>query len=103
MTLATAVLQNPLTRFIKYFSSWNKLVRSIAWLLKFKTYLILKGQKSASGCMSIKPGHADQQLSAQDLSDAQEPLVTYARYQTFRDEVCITEEPSCEEIVDSTS
>jgi hypothetical protein len=96
VAFATTVHEDPLTRFIKSFSSWDKLIRSTAWLLKFKgtlRHLIQLKKAGTSHSASVKSEYvkdkqlSDQQLSVQDFTDAEESLVAYVQQKAFRDEV----------------
>lgn len=81
MAFTTSILQKerPLTRFIEHFSSWNKLIRSSAWILKFKETLRRKKTSNAYPTGS--------QLSVEDLAKAEQSLVSYVQQQSFKDEV----------------
>lgn len=64
----TTALQNqcPLICFIEHFSSWDKLIRSAAWLLKFKgslRHLSLQKKANHSLDTSVKSDLAGQKLS----------------------------------------
>ncbi|KAJ8364798.1 hypothetical protein SKAU_G00136290 [Synaphobranchus kaupii] len=92
VSFATTALQNqcPLTDFIEHFSSWDKLIRSAAWLLKFKgtlKHLSLQRKAGHSLYTSVKSDLAGQKLSVKDLAEAEESLVSYIQQQSFRDEV----------------
>ena len=85
VAFTTSALQNqsPLTRFIEHFSSWDKLIRSAAWLLKIKEnlrQLNLKKKMSDSD-------PTGSQLSVEDLTKAEKSLVSYVQQQSFRDEM----------------
>ena len=70
---AATALQNqcPLTRFIEHFSSWDKLIRSAAWLFKFKgslRHLSLQKKANHSLDTSVESDLAEQKLSVEDLA-----------------------------------
>ena len=89
---ATSALPSecPLNRFIEHFSSWDRLIRSAAWLLKFKTTLRhLSLQKKAGYTLhttSMKSDHP-KHLSVKDLAEAEESLISYIQLRSFRDEM----------------
>lgn len=92
VVFATATHENPLTCFIEYFSSWDKLIRCTAWLLRLKRSLrhssvSAKRDKVLQCVKSVKSEPTDLQLSVQDLTDAEESIVAFVQQQTFRDEV----------------
>ena len=79
VAFATTIHEDPLTRFIESFSSWDKLIRSTAWLLKFKgtlRHLIQLKKACTSHSASVKSEYvkdkqlSDQQLSVQDFTEA---------------------------------
>lgn len=49
---AVQATQDPLDRFIKRFSSWYKLVKATAWMIRFKKYLQDKGHTALKGNLS---------------------------------------------------
>jgi len=49
----------PFNRFITYYHSWSKLVRAIAWMKRFRLFLLNKLAKKTSldpetGCLSVE-------------------------------------------------
>ena len=88
VTFATTALPNacPLTRFIEHFSSWDRLIRATAWLLKFKKTLRHLSLKRKAAHTQVKPD-LPEQLSVRELAEAEESLVSYVQRNTFRDEV----------------
>lgn len=74
VAFTTSVLQNqiPLTCFIECFSSWDKLIRSAAWLLKVKENLRQLNLKK-------KISDSYPQLSVEDLAKAEQSLVSYVQ------------------------
>lgn len=89
--LAMTALQDqyPLTRFIEHFSSWDRLVKSAAWLLKVKATLRRLSLKKKASCTLYTSVKSDlpEQLSVEDLAEAEKSLVSYIQQQSFRDDV----------------
>lgn len=63
--------------FISYYSSWSKLLRSVAWLLRFKRYLRWNMNKQPE----LAP--AAGQLSCQDLDSAELSVLRYVQSVSF--------------------
>ena len=92
IVFSTCALQNqsPLTHFIEHFSSWNRLIRSAAWLLKFKETLrnlSLRKKTNDPGHTAVKLDPGGSRLSVEDIGKAEESLVSYVQQQSFRDEL----------------
>ncbi|KAK0131363.1 hypothetical protein N1851_033944 [Merluccius polli] len=47
--------RNPISRLVEHYSSWDRLKRAVAWLLKLKGRLLLVGQERKS-LMKANPG-----------------------------------------------
>lgn len=87
VSFSTAVQKCPLTRFIEHFSSWDKLIRSAAWLLKFKKLLkTLSLQRKAGQLQApVKLDPTESKLFVKDLTEVEESLVSYIQQRSFRD------------------
>ena len=66
---------DPVDKLIAYFSSWFKLKKATAWLLKFKTFLI----------NSNSVYHFSRSLSVSDLRKAEIELIKYEQWNCFGD------------------
>ena len=66
---------DPVDKLIAYFSSWFKLKKATAWLLKFKTFLI----------NSNSAYHFSRSLSVSDLRKAEIELIKYPQWNCFGD------------------
>ena len=66
---------DPVDKLIAYFSSWFKLKKATAWLLKFKAFLI----------NSNSVYHFSHSLSNSDLQKAKIELIRYEQWNYFRD------------------
>ncbi len=108
VTFTSTVIQNgdPLTSFIEKFSSWDRLKRMTAWILKFKSLLRLLSKRRKEILLSVsrKTGQEQQQqvdylmsecrkelgsqtLSLEDLEEAEKVLVIYSQQRSFDDEI----------------
>ena len=68
--------EHPVEKIVKYFSSWYKVKKSIAWWLKLKGRLIEK----------VK-GRRKEVVTVEDLRDAEKIVVKYVQRQKFEQEV----------------
>nr|XP_055074289.1 uncharacterized protein LOC129453915 [Misgurnus anguillicaudatus] len=82
----------PTTKLLMYFSSWTKLRRTVAWILKVKERLHLKIKEK----QNIKNGNQSGvkqdskwklQLTADDLSMAEEAVVCFEQRRFYMDEM----------------
>ena len=75
---ATMTTENVLSSLIERFSSWTKLKRTTAWLLRYRANLLSKvrGQQLVKG-----------QLSVEELEAAEEATVRHVQEQAYRDEL----------------
>ena len=69
-----------LNELLLRYSSWLMLQRKIAWLLKFKTYLLERTKGSVSSSLDVG-------LSPPDLENATIAIVKLAQREVFRDEI----------------
>ena len=67
---------SPVDKLITYFSSWYKLKKTTAWILKFKAYVM--------SCRS-KDIRLDKKLTVDDLRAAESALIMYEQRQCFGD------------------
>ena len=76
-----------ISNFIAYFSSWGKLKRCIAWILRFKR--ILKGKFTSRTVQTRNGGNQrfDVTLSLKELEDSESALLAFVQYQFFRNEI----------------
>ncbi len=61
-----------MTHFIQYFSSWSRLKRSVAWILRFKQLLLNLSQKRKSLKMALTQSGMDENQQRQQLKDEME-------------------------------
>lgn len=98
----TTANSTPVSKLIGHFSSWGKLRRPTAWLLKSKNLLLYLSQKQREAAavfsqhpkaqelldnhiIKIKSQLGAQTHSAEDLVLAEESLVCYVQQQSFQD------------------
>ena len=67
---------SPVDKPITYFSSWYKLKKASAWILKFKAYIM--------SCR-LKDIRLDKKLTVDDLRAAESALIMYEQRQCFGD------------------
>ena len=76
MTLATGGQEEDmLSRLVERYSSWTRLKRAIAWLLKFRRSL--PGKKKV----------AVKKLTVQEIEDAEKAIIKYVQGQEYRSEI----------------
>ncbi|XP_058622265.1 uncharacterized protein LOC131533856 [Onychostoma macrolepis] len=112
---STAIqIEDPLTSFIEKFSSWDRLKRMTAWILKFKSLLghLSKRRKEILLSVSGKNGQERQQqvdylmsecrkqlgsqtLSLEDFEYAEKALVIYIQQRSFDDEIIYLKTGKC--------
>ena len=73
--------QNALYPFIDHYSSWNRLKRGVAWLLRFKGYLSSKLHGEQSVNQRIVKG----ELSVEEILAAERAVLTAVQQETFKD------------------
>ncbi|XP_028419000.1 uncharacterized protein LOC114544726, partial [Dendronephthya gigantea] len=89
-TAATSV--HPVERLISYFSSWWKLKRAVAWLLRFKEQLRMKLQLRKIATEDIeahwnKEELLSTQLTLNELHAAEEEILQRVQRAAFPDEL----------------
>ncbi len=99
---STTANPTPFSKLIEHFSSWEKLRRAAAWLLKCRNMLLYLSQKRKEAVadflqhpkaqevlddhmVKIKSHLGAQTLSVKDLVLAEESLVCYVQQQRFQD------------------
>lgn len=96
--------QDPTCRLIQYYSSWNRLQRAVAWIMKVNKLLRLQSQKrkicledervqdqssNRSTLETIKLIKADtmQNLSVEEMEEAEEAVICFEQRRYFRQEL----------------
>ncbi len=102
----TVANSTPFSRLVEHFSSWEKLRRATAWLLKCRNMLLYLSQKRKETAaffiqhpkpqevlnnhmIKIKSQLGAQTLSVEDLVLAEESLVHHVQQQSFQDEITL--------------
>lgn len=67
---------NATTTLIEYYSSWKKLLRAAAWLLKVKNLLLQRHKGKVLNLVSI-PKDKFQGLDVEDLDEAEKSIIRY--------------------------
>lgn len=77
--------KNVIDEMMNYYSSWYKLKRSVAWILRVKDYLRNKVRDNS-------PCDVKGQLNADDMRKAEHAILKYVQQQSFPDEFVILQE-----------
>ncbi|KAL2102341.1 hypothetical protein ACEWY4_001509 [Coilia grayii] len=77
---------NATSSLIQYFSSWKKLLKAVAWLLKLKHILLLRSQKDDLKVTFTKKGE-QQSLTIDDLDNAEKAIICYQQQCHFSAEL----------------
>lgn len=85
--------QHPICTLIKYHSSWNQLQKSVAWILKVKRILQLLSQLrknqthvSSETKRKVKDKHGTQNLSVEDMQEAERAIIFFEQRRYFSHE-----------------
>lgn len=76
----TQMQDQPLDKFIKYYSSWYKLQKSTAWLLRFIQYLRNRHLSSGSTGAGVGP------LTVKELENSRLKIIGYVQRKSFSEE-----------------
>ena len=77
LTQVSVELHSTLQQMLQRFSSFNRLKRSVGWLVRFKSYLM----KRKDGAVSTEP------LSAEELDAAEEDIIRLVQREKFSEEL----------------
>ncbi|XP_043956787.1 uncharacterized protein LOC122822295 [Gambusia affinis] len=106
LTLTTSA-PCPINQLIEYYSSWYKLKKAIAWMLRLKEILLQLSQqrqliqKTTSNADTVKRMNEYKTkmkmnpLSVQDLQDAERAVVQYSQCQRFPEEISSLQKGVC--------
>jgi len=67
---------NPLKDIVSRYSTWNRLLRAVAWILRFVKYIVSKRQMEKTNYLSV-----------QDLADSENVLIRRAQEEEFGEEI----------------
>lgn len=103
---ATQIIEEPVTHLIKYFSSWVKLQKSVAWLLRFKDWLRSRAKKRKwwhhtfpqlgndnkqvfmeKGAEGFQGSTVNKYLSVNDMSQAELEIIKFCQRKRFPEEL----------------
>ena len=88
------VTKSQISPITTYFSSWVKLVRSVAWLNRFKCYImVMFGQRYKENSLNIGL------LSVHEVKAAEEDIVRIAQNETFSDELQLLTKSTNEQLL----
>lgn len=79
---------NATSSLIQYFSSWKKLLKAVAWLLKLKNLLLLQSRKDKDNVTSKIKGE-QQCLTVDDLDEAEKAIICYEQQCHFNAELTL--------------
>ena len=88
---------NGVEMLMKYFSSWYKLKRAIAWILRIKKYLLQK-IRSKDTVNRKDPGSQEsgiQSLTVSDMKEAERAAIEFAQRRAFPKEIAILKGKTC--------
>ena len=80
VNLMDAELSKPSTRLLERYSSYHRLCKAVAWMIKFATYL--KARKKGS-----ETAHPGKEVTVEDLSAAESAVVRCIQKDSFPEEV----------------
>lgn len=81
ITVNTVILTNAATtKLIEHYSSWKRLVRAVAWLIKFKRSLLKRGK------ILTRSQDEPKGLTVEDLEEAEKSIVRYEQQRHFNSE-----------------
>ena len=80
---------NATTYLIQYFSSWKKLQRAVAWLLKLRKRMLLRSQKGKDLNSTSKMKGEHQILTVDDLDEAERAIICYVQQCHFDSELTL--------------
>ena len=100
--------KNPTSTLIKYYSSWTRLQRGVAWMLRFRDLLILLSQrkksaktdlsssqtlvKSPTTKMNLPPITLKMHLSVEDIRRAERSVILFEQRCFFSQELALLED-----------
>ena len=73
---------SPLHKLITYYSSWTKLIRAIAWITRFKTYIRTMFSRKSDCSLSVGS------LKFDDIVNAERDLIKLVQSESFNKEIC---------------
>ena len=76
----TEVKRDTVKDLIDKYSSWSKLKHGLAWLLRYRKYLLAKARGQEPAC-------TDKRLSVQELKDTETSVIRYVQSQEYGDKM----------------
>ena len=83
ITLSAEVVSNPIDVLINHYSDWDRLIRAVSWLLKFKQALIHKETKFIRA------------LQPEDLQVAERAVINYVQQRFYSGDIARTNNNLC--------
>ena len=74
--------RNALSPLIEHYSSWDRLKRGVAWLLRYKCFLLSKLNAAKADC---RPHIVGEELSVEEIVRAEREIIASVQQETFRD------------------
>lgn len=89
MLVLSAVAKDPcaIGKLASHYSSWVKLKRAIAWILRAKDILILKSCKRKETVATCKPSLHQGPLTVEELNRAEMEIIQYCQRCSFQSEI----------------
>ena len=91
----TQVQEQPLDKFIKHYSSWYRLQKGVAWLIRFTLYLkdrCVSKDESGSPKGNLVTGAGVGALTVPELQTAKTRLIQYIQKASFPEEIAVLKE-----------
>lgn len=89
MLVLSALAKDPcvIRKLVSHYSSWVKLKRAIAWILRAKDILILKSWKRKETVAACKPSLHQGPLTVEELNRAEMEIIQYCQRCSFQSEI----------------
>lgn len=87
LVLSTVTEDSAVGRLISHYSSWLRLKRAIAWILRAKDILMLKSRKGREKVITVKPSLHQEPLTVEELNRAEMEIVQYCQQCSFQSEI----------------
>ena len=81
---AMAKKENCMTEFVfSKFSSWHKLKKAVAWILRFKNWLLLQAQRRKASSVSVPAGS----ITVKEIRHAERAIISCVQEEYYSDEI----------------
>lgn len=87
LVLTTVTEDSAVGKLTSHYSSWLRLKRSIAWILRAKDILMLKSRKGKEKVITFKPFLHQEPLTVKELDRADMEIGQYCQQRSFQSEI----------------